>query len=91
MKAYSGGRATIEEHRRLGGEPEKDVAYQYLMYFFETDDGHLDEIYKAYSAGSLLAGELKQICSDKATEWMKNLQEKRDETQHLVERFIRHD
>jgi tryptophanyl-tRNA synthetase len=90
-KAYSGGRTTIEEHRRLGGEPEKDVAYQYLMYFFETDDGHLDEIYNAYTSGSLLAGELKQICSDKATDWIKDLQEKRDETHHLVEQFIRHD
>ena len=30
-KAYSGGQSTIEEHRRLGGNPDIDVAYQYMM------------------------------------------------------------
>ena len=34
-RAYSGGQATIEEHRRLGGNLSKDVAYQYLQFFFE--------------------------------------------------------
>jgi tryptophanyl-tRNA synthetase len=91
MKAYSGGQPTIEEHRRLGGNPETDVAYQYLMYFFEQDDSHLEEIHTSYSSGQLLAGELKQLCADKATEWMNDLKEKRDETAHLVEQFIRHD
>ena len=43
-KAYSGGQSTIEEHRRLGGNPDIDVAYQYMMYFFEHDDKHLAEI-----------------------------------------------
>lgn len=91
MKAYSGGQPTIEEHRRLGGNPETDVAFQYLMYFFEQDDAHLEEIHRSYRSGQLLAGELKQLCVDKATEWMNNLKEKRDETAHLVEQFIRHD
>ncbi len=35
--AFSGGRATQEEHQRLGGDPDVDVAYQYLS-FFEDDD-----------------------------------------------------
>ena len=35
--AFSGGRATQEEHKLLGGVPEVDVAYQYLS-FFEDDD-----------------------------------------------------
>ena len=43
-RAYSGGQSTIEEHRRLGGNPDVDVAYQNLMYFFETDDDYLSGI-----------------------------------------------
>jgi tryptophanyl-tRNA synthetase len=35
--AFSGGGATQEEHRRNGGNPDIDVAYQYLS-FFEDDD-----------------------------------------------------
>jgi len=34
---FSGGQETEEEHRRLGGDPDVDVAYQYLG-FLEDDD-----------------------------------------------------
>lgn len=36
--AFSGGGATVEEHRANGGNPEVDVAYQYLSFFLEDDD-----------------------------------------------------
>ena len=29
---FSGGQETVEEHRRLGGNPDVDVAYQYLGF-----------------------------------------------------------
>ena len=87
-KSFSGGQATIEEHRRLGGDPDKDVAYQYMMYFFEEDDAFLEEINQSYRAGKILAGEMKQMCIERATEWLTNLAEKRDETAHLVNQFF---
>lgn len=87
-RAYSGGQSTIEEHRRLGGNPDVDVAYQYLMYFFETDDDYLSEINKDYRNGKILAGEMKQICVDKASEWMINHQEMKAQTQHLTNDFL---
>ena len=87
-KSFSGGQATIEEHRRLGGDPDKDVAYQYMMYFFEEDDKFLEEINQGYRAGKILAGEMKQMCIDRATEWLTNLSEKRDETAHTIDRFF---
>ncbi len=90
-KAYSGGQSTIEEHRRLGGNPDIDVAYQYMMYFFEHDDKHLAEINSDYRNGKILAGEMKQLCIDKATEWMENHIELRDQSQHLVDDFLADD
>ena len=87
-KSFSGGQATIEEHRRLGGDPDKDVAYQYMMYFFEEDDRFLEEINQDYRAGKILAGEMKQMCIERATDWLSNLAEKRDETAHLVDQFF---
>jgi tryptophanyl-tRNA synthetase len=36
--AFSGGRDTIEEHRKLGGNTEVDVSYQYLSFFLEDDE-----------------------------------------------------
>ena len=87
-RAYSGGQSTIEEHRRLGGNPDVDVAYQYLMYFFETDDDYLSEINRDYRNGKILAGEMKQICVDKASEWMINHQEMKAQTHHLTNDFL---
>ncbi len=87
-RAFSGGQATVEEHRRLGGNPDIDVAYRYMMYFFEDDDAYLETINADYRAGKILAGEMKQLCIDRATEWLGNLHEMRDQTAHLVEDFL---
>ena len=36
--AFSGGQATVEEHRALGGNCEVDIAYQWLRFFLEDDE-----------------------------------------------------
>ncbi len=35
---FSGGRETEEEHRRLGGNTDVDVSYQYLGFFLDDDE-----------------------------------------------------
>jgi tryptophanyl-tRNA synthetase len=87
-RAYSGGQSTVEEHRRLGGNPDVDVAYQYMMYFFEDDDDFLQSINSDYRAGKILAGEMKQLCIDRATEWLSEMHEKRAQSEHLVSEFL---
>ena len=36
-KSFSGGGATVEEHKERGGIPEVDVAFQYLTFCLEDD------------------------------------------------------
>ena len=43
--AFSGGGATVEEHKEKGGNCAVDVAFQYLTFFMEDDD-RLEEIKK---------------------------------------------
>ena len=86
--SFSGGQSTIEEHRSKGGNPEIDVAYQYLRYFFEEDDNELNKIREEYVSGELLTGEIKAICVDKATTWVKTHHELKDQNQHLVKDFL---
>ena len=59
--AFSGGQDTEEQHRKVGGRTEHDVAYQYLRFFMEDDD-ELEKVRKRYESGELLTGELKAIC-----------------------------
>ncbi|KAJ3335020.1 hypothetical protein HDU93_006796 [Gonapodya sp. JEL0774] len=60
--AFSGGKETVEEHRKLGGDPDVDVSFQYLRYFLE-DDTELEKIRVSYKYGDMLSGELKALCA----------------------------
>ncbi|KAL7861765.1 hypothetical protein SRHO_G00132060 [Serrasalmus rhombeus] len=57
--AFSGGKDTIEEHRKYGGNPDVDVSFMYLTFFLE-DDEELEKIRQDYTSGALLTGELKK-------------------------------
>jgi len=76
--AFSGGRPTIEEHRKLGGIPEIDVAFLYLYYFFEEDDEKIKEIEEKYRRGELLTKEIKDYASEKIWEFLKEFQERKE-------------
>lgn len=36
--AFSGGKDTVEEHRKYGGNPDVDVSFMYLTFFLEDDE-----------------------------------------------------
>jgi tryptophanyl-tRNA synthetase len=86
--AFSGGRATIEEHRKLGGNPDVDVSFQYLRMFFESDDKKLAQIEKDYRSGKLLSGELKAILIEKVNASLKEHQAKRELAKKKVDEFL---
>ena len=77
--AYTGGRATLAEHRERGGDPTVDVPFQYLRFFFEPDDTELERIAADYRAGDLLSGELKEIAIDRITAFLADHQRRRAE------------
>ena len=58
--AYSGGKETIELHRKYGGNLNVDVSYQYLLYFCH-DDNIMRDIAHKYTNGEMLSGEIKKI------------------------------
>ena len=86
--AFSGGRETLEEHRKKGGNPEKDVPFQYLKTFFEPDDGKLENIEESYRSGKMLTSELKQILIEKINAFLKKHQSERKKAEKQIDRFI---
>ncbi|MFC1753158.1 tryptophan--tRNA ligase [Thermoproteota archaeon] len=85
--AFSGGQATVEEHRKKGGNPDIDVSYQWLT-FFEEDDKKLKKVYDDYKSGKLLSGELKQMLVDKLNAFLKQHQAKREKAKDKFEDFV---
>lgn len=87
--AFSGGGATIEEHRASGGNCDVDIPFQYLRYFLE-DDEKLESIRKSYSSGEMLSGELKKISIEILQKLVADHQLKRGQvTDEIIKTFMR--
>ena len=71
--ALSGGRDTLEEHRKLGAAIEKDMVFELMKQHLVEDDKELDKIYNEYKSGKMTSGELKEIACSKMEEFMNNL------------------
>ncbi len=86
--AFSGGRDTIEEHRKKGGNPDIDVSFQYLKMFFEPDDKKLLQIEKDYRSGKLLTSELKEYLIKKINVFLAEHQKRREKAKKQIDEFI---
>ncbi len=86
--AFSGGQATIDEHRKLGGNPDIDVSFQYLKILFEHDDDKLKKIENDYRSGKLLTGELKEILIKKINSFLSEHQKAREQAKKQLDKFM---
>lgn len=86
--AFSGGQPTVEEHRKKGGNPDIDVAFQYLRYMFEESDEKLAQLEQDYRSGKLLTGELKKYAIEKINAFLKEHQERRAKAKEILDEFI---
>ena len=85
--AFSGGKDSVEEHRKYGGNPDIDVAYQWLT-FFEYDDEKLKEIYHAYKSGAMLSGEIKTLLIRKLNTFLEKHQEEREKAKKKIDNYL---
>ena len=86
--AFSGGQPDVAQHRKLGGNPDIDVSYQYLKIFFEPDDMALKKIYDDYKSGKMITGELKAILIEKINDFLKDHQKKREKARKQIDKFL---
>ena len=83
--AYSGGKSSIDAHRQQGGDPDVDVAYQLLFYFFEESDDRLERLARDYRDGTLLSGELKEQAAERIASFLDAHQRRRSKLGSLSE------
>jgi len=88
MKAFSGGAATLKEHREKGGNPDIDVACQYLYFMFEEDDKKVKQIFDDYRAGKLHTGDVKTMLADKVEKFLIDFKKKREKAKNDVDKFL---
>jgi tryptophanyl-tRNA synthetase len=59
MQAFTGGRTTAEEQRKLGGRPNICPIYDMCRYHIMEDDDELQKLYHDCTTGVILCGECK--------------------------------
>jgi tryptophanyl-tRNA synthetase len=87
-RAFTGGRATVAEQRRFGGNPDVCSVCQYLKFFFEPDDRKLAERLRAYRNGEILDGENKAYLADKIVDFLKEHQRRREQARKVLDKVI---
>ena len=86
--AFSGGKDSLEEHRKMGADIKIDICYQYLTYFLD-DDGELRKIAGAYSNGDMTSGEIKELTANLVSSVIRNHQaRKADVTDAVLAEFF---
>jgi tryptophanyl-tRNA synthetase len=89
MRAFTGGRDTVEEQRELGGEPDKCIIYQYEYYLFEPDDSEITKMKDDCLDGKLLCGQCKKKLATKVMAFLEEHQQKRAKiTEKKIEKLI---
>ena len=78
MTAFTGGRATVDEQKKLGGEIEKCVVFELYTFHFEEDDKKLKERYHACTSGKLLCGECKKELACRIRNYLNEHQKKKE-------------
>jgi len=73
-KAFSGGKETIEEHRKLGGDTDSDISFLYLKAFF-FDKKKANEVEEQYKKGEILSGEIKKMLEEELVKFISEFQE----------------
>lgn len=76
-RALSGGRATAEEQKRLGGEIQKCVVHELMFFHFEDDDEALKKFQHRCVSGAISCGDCKAEVAEKVAAFLKNFQEKK--------------
>ena len=86
-KAVTGGRKTLEEHRKLGAEVEKDMVFEMLKMHLIENDNKLDQIYEQYKTGRMLSSELKAIAIEKMTAFMNEFTDQLERARKQVDKL----
>ncbi len=86
--AFSGGQSSVEEHRKVGGNTDIDVSYQWLSILFEPDDNKLKKIHDDYRSGKMLSGELKAILIEKINSFLKEHREAKKKAENSMDKFM---
>ncbi|MEM0358082.1 MAG: tryptophan--tRNA ligase [Candidatus Bathyarchaeia archaeon] len=85
--AFTGGKPTVAEQRKMGGEPSICSVFQYFYFLFEEDDGKLTERERKCRAGEILCGECKTELAERVAKFLTEHQRRREKARNIIDKF----
>lgn len=83
----AGGDGSLSDHKMYGGNPDKDISFQYLKYF-EYDDNLLNEMENNFKNGSITCKYIKEKLIEKLIVIIDDhKQNKKNITPELIKKF----
>jgi tryptophanyl-tRNA synthetase len=76
--ALTGGRMTVEEQKRLGGEPDRCSVFLLNLFHLVEDEKELEDIRKACREGCLLCGACKKATLERVWSFLGDFRERMD-------------
>lgn len=94
LSAFTGGRDTIEEQKRLGGKPDICPVFDLYRFHFAMDDEHSQRVHDECAGGIRMCGECKQEAAGLVKGFLERHQKKRAslmrDAEELLEKSRRH-
>ncbi|MCW4048569.1 MAG: tryptophan--tRNA ligase [Candidatus Bathyarchaeota archaeon] len=88
MRAFTGGRDTVEEQKKLGGRPDICNVYAYYYFMFEDDDQKLVDREAICKSGELMCGTCKKQLAERVKAFLTDFQEKREKARKVLDDFL---
>lgn len=89
MRALTGGRATVEEQRKFGGDPDNCTVFEMYVYHLVESDEELVKIYEDCKSGRLLCGECKLMGGELLTKWLETHHQRLGEAREIARNLVR--
>jgi tryptophanyl-tRNA synthetase len=89
MSAFTGGRASVEEQRKLGGEADKCPVYDLYLFHFATEDEYAKRVYDECYDGTRMCGDCKKELADLVKKYLEEHRRKRDAMMKDAEELLK--
>ncbi len=89
MSGFTGGRASVEEQRKLGGEADKCPIYDLYLFHFAMEDEYAKRVYDECYKGVRMCGECKQELAAIVKRYLEEHRRKRDSLMKDAEELLK--
>ncbi len=87
MRAITGGRQSLAEQKKLGGEPEKCSIYEFLLFHLSDDDKELLELDAECRSGRRMCGTCKKDVAERIEKFLQEHQRAREAARERLPEF----